>query len=302
MMNLNALLINEPQTKNENIFSGLDVNETTKEEYLARIGLFISYTQQHGFNQQSCLAFKRYLQARSDYSISTKNKYLATARVFLKELNRRGLLPFDVTYNVRQFRQNKKHKREGLTDDQVHLIGTKLKFLPPTPRNMRLKALYSLLAFQGLRQIEVVRLDVGDVDLCRKVMFVHGKGSDDKELVYLTPATAKALSQYMEVSKLTDGALFRSLGNRKSERLDTRTIKREFAFQFKELGYGEKTVHGFRHFFVTELLKGMPMQDVRKFSRHRSLEMLMVYDDEINIAKKSKYVFKMMARFGSVTA
>ncbi|MCX6739430.1 MAG: tyrosine-type recombinase/integrase [Candidatus Parcubacteria bacterium] len=302
-MNLNGLQIreNEPRINIENIFDGLDVCEATRKDYSARVGIFISFVDQNGFNPQSCTAFKRYLQTRTEWSVSTKNKYLATARVFLKELNRRGLLPFDVTYNIKQFRQSKKHKREGLSDDQVHLLGVKLKFLPPTPRNLRLKAMYALLAFQGLRQIEITRLDVADIDLLRKVAFIHGKGTDDKEPVYLAPATCKALTQYLDVSKLTDGTLFRSLGNRKTERMSTKTITREFAVQFQELGY-KKTVHGFRHFYVTELLKGMNMQDVRKFSRHHSLEMLMVYDDEINVERKAKHVFKMMARFGSVTA
>jgi len=298
---LNSLLLKEPQTKTENIFDGLDVSETTRKDYSARVGLFISFVDQHGFNQNSCTYFKRYLQSRTDYSISTKNKYLATARVFLKELNRRGLLPIDVTYNVKQFRQSKKHKKEGLSDNQVHLIGTKLKFLPPTLRNLRLKTMYALLAFQGLRQIEIVRLNVEDINLVRNVAFIQGKGADDKETIYLTPATVKALTRYLEATKLTSGALFGSLGNRKADRISTKTIQREFYSQFKELAY-DKTVHGFRHFYVTELLKSMSIHEVRKFSRHRSLEMLMVYDDEVNIERKSKHVFKMLARFGNVNA
>lgn len=297
--NLNWSLLKKPQTKTENFFDGLDVSETTRKEYSVRVRLFISFVQQHGFNQHSCTTFKRYLQSRSDYKVSTKNKYLATARVFLKELNRRGMLPFDVTYNVKQFKQTKKHKREGLTDKQVNLLGVKLKFLPPTLRNLRLKAMYSLLAFQGLRQIEIVRLNIEDIDFTHKTAFIHGKGEDDKEPIYLTPATIKALQAYLEAYTPINGSLFTSLGNRKTERLSTMTIKREFEAQFKELGF-EKTVHGFRHFYITELLKNMPMQDVRKFSRHRSLEMLMVYDDEISIEKKSQQVFQVMERFGTV--
>lgn len=300
-MNLNGLLISEAGTGSGNFFDGLDVSEATRKDYSARVGLFISYLDQHGFHQQSCTAFKRYLQLRPDYTVSTKNKYLATARVFLKELNRRGLLSIDITYNVKQFRQTKKHKREGLSDDQVHLLGVKIKYLPPTPRNLRLKAMYALLAFQGLRQIEIVRLNVEDIDLNRKVMFVQGKGETDKEPVYLAPASIKALREYLAGYQFTSGALFRSLGNRRSERMDTRTIKREFGALFKELGY-EKTVHGFRHFYVTELLKNMDLRDVRKFSRHRSLEMLMIYDDEISIQKKAQMVFQVMERFGSVSS
>jgi integrase len=280
----------------ENIFDGLDVSETTRKEYTARIGLYLSYVRARGFNQQSYLYFKRYLQGRSDYSVATKNKYLSTASVFLRELTRRGKLPFDVTHGVKQFRQSKRHRCDGLSDKEIQLLGVKLKYLPDTPRNSRLRALFSLLAFQGLRQIEIIRLDVQDVDLNKGVAYIHGKGEDDKELIYLAPTTTKALKEYLKAHKLTDGTLFRSMGNRKAERLSTMTIKREIGELLAELGI-EKTVHGFRHFYVTELLKTMNVRDVRKFSRHRSLEMLMVYDDEVSVKEKAQHVFKAMERF-----
>ena len=289
-------VISEPRAYTETIFDGLDISETTRKEYSARIGLFLSYVRTRGFNQQSYLYFKRYLQGRTDYSVATKNKYLATARVFLRELTRRGKLPFDVTHSVKQFRQSKRHRREGLSDKEIHLLGVKLKYLPDTPRNSRLRALFSLLAFQGLRQIEIVRLDVEDVDLARKIAYIHGKGEDVKEPIYLAPATAKALKENLKAHKLTDGTLFRSMGNRKTERLSTMTIKREIGELLAELGI-EKTVHGFRHFYVTELLKSMDVRDVRKFSRHRSLEMLMVYDDEVSVKEKAQHVFRAMERF-----
>ncbi|OGG55138.1 hypothetical protein A3D62_00860 [Candidatus Kaiserbacteria bacterium RIFCSPHIGHO2_02_FULL_49_11] len=278
------------------MFDTLDVCGATRKEYTARAGLFLSFVRARGFNQQSLLSFKRYLEHRTDYSVSTKNKYLATARVLLKELERRGLIPFGVMRGAKCFRQSKKHRREGLTDKEIQLLGVKLKYLPDTPRNSRLRALFSLLAFQGLRQIEIVRLDVEDIDLRRGVAHIHGKGQDDKELVYLAPASVKVLKEYLYTHKLTEGALFGSLGNRKTERLSTMTIKREVGGLCRELGI-EKTVHGFRHFYVTELLKSMDVRDVRKFSRHRSLEMLMVYDDEVSVEKKAQHVFRAMEKF-----
>lgn len=287
-------VISEP-TLHENIFDGLDISETTRKEYSARISLFLSYVHARGFNQQSYLSYKRYLQGRTDYSVATKNKYLSSARAFLKELTRRGKLPFDVTYTVKQFRQSKKHRREGLSDKEVKLLGVKLKYLPNTPRNSRLRAMFSLLAYQGLRQIEVVRLDVDDLALHKGIAYVHGKGEDDREPIYLTPATVKALEDYLETNKITDGALFRSMGNRKRDRLSTMTIKRDVGDLMKQIGI-EKTVHGFRHFYVTELLKSMDVRDVRKFSRHRSMEMLMIYDDEVSVKEKAKHVASVMEK------
>jgi integrase/recombinase XerC len=286
-------------TKKENfsshIFDNLDVSENTRKDYSARIGTFLFYIHENSFNKQSCLQFKRHLE-RSNYSVATKNKYLATARIFLKELVKRRMLPPDTTFNVKQFRQSKKHRRSGLTDKDIQLLGVKLKYLPNTPRNNRLRAIFSLLTFQGLRQIEIVRLDVEDIDLNKKTALIQGKGEDDKEIIYLAPATIKALKEYLTLNPVESGSLFRSMGNRGSDRLSTMTIKREIGEILKDLGI-QKSVHGFRHFYVTELLKSMDLRDVRKFSRHRSLEMIMVYDDEVSVEHKSKQVFQAMQKF-----
>jgi len=53
----------------------------------------------------------------------------------------------------------------------------------------------------------------------------------------------------------------------------------------------DKTLHGFRHYFITYLLKSFDVGTVRKFSRHKSLDMLIVYDDEVNLAAKKDKVF-----------
>lgn len=277
------------------IFDNLDVSETTRRDYSARIGTFLSYIHENRFQKQSLFQFKRHLE-RSNYSISTKNKYLATARIFLKELVKKGMLPPDITFNVKQFRQSKRHRKDGLTDKDIQLLGVKLKYLPNTPRTSRLRAIFSLLTFQGLRQIEIVRLDVEDIDLQKKTALIQGKGEDDKEIIYLAPATIKALREYLTLNPVENGSLFRSMGNRGSERLSTMTIKREIGEILKDLGI-QKTIHGFRHFYVTELLKSMDLRDVRKFSRHRSLEMIMIYDDEVSVEQKSKQVFGVLQKF-----
>ena len=272
------------------VFDSLDVSDGTRKDYAARIGMFIEFVRQYGFDVNTYLKYKRHLEKRTDYTVSTKNKYLATARVFLKELNRLGFIPADITQNIRLFTQNKKHKREGLTDREIQKVVEQINTLPDTPQYARLRALFCLLTFQGLRQIEIVRLDVNDVDLPNKTAFVRAKGADDKEPVYLAPATVEALKKHLKLNKVGSGAVFKSLGNRKSKRLSTMTIKREFQQLFSDVGI-QKTVHGFRHFYITKLLQSLEVRDVRKFSRHKSLEMLIVYDDEIDVREKMEDVF-----------
>lgn len=273
-------------TKAKQIFDLLDASYNTRQEYKSRIGLFLTFLQSTTFNHNTFLEFKRYLAERSDFAVATKNKYLATARIFLKELNRRGLIPTDITQNIKAFNQSNRHKLEGLNQSEIEALVEKVHNLPTTPKNARLKALFCLLAFQGLRQIEIIRMDVDDLSLVNKKAAIQGKGRDDKEYIHLLPETVKALRIHLKINKVTVGAIFKSVGNRRSKRITTMTIKRELGALFDELGI-DKTVHGFRHYFITTLLKKFDVRDVRKFSRHKNLETLIVYDDEIDIGEKA---------------
>ena len=145
--------------KSISVFDYLDAKESTIKDYKYRIPMFIDFIQENGFNTHSYLSFKRSLAERTDFAVATKNKYLITARVFLRELNKQTDIP-DITANIKIFQESKKHKKDGLNDAEIYLLSKKLKNLPLTPATTRLKAMFSLLALQGLRQIEIVRLDV----------------------------------------------------------------------------------------------------------------------------------------------
>lgn len=279
-----ALTISNPQEKAEKVFDLLDVSEATRQDYKYRIGLFLDFTQERGFNRNSFLEFKRSLAERTDLAVSTKNKYLATAKIFLKEANRQGALPADITQNIKTFSQSKKHKRDGINDEEMSKLTEAVKVLPATAQNARLKAILSLLVFQGLRQVEITRLDVKDIDFISKTAFIQGKGRDDKEPIYLHPETIKALQAYLKTNKIADGALFTSNSNNsKNQRLTTRAIRDIVKKTLNALGI-EKTTHGFRHYFTTTLIKTYKgdLLEVAQYTRHRSIEMLQVYNDNIN--------------------
>ena len=279
-----SLVIDDMKEKAKRAFDLLDVSEATRVDYKYRIGLFLDFTNERGFNRNSFLEFKRYLAERTDFAVSTKNKYLATARIFLKEANRQGTLTADITQNIKTFIQNKKHKRDGLNDEEIKTLTDALKELPETQQNARLKAVLSLLVFQGLRQIEITRLDVRDIDFISKTAFIQGKGQDDKEPINLHPEAVRALQGYLKSNKIADGALFTSQSNNnKNKRLTTRAIRDIVKETLNSLGIN-KTTHGFRHYFTTTLIKTYKgdLLEVAQYTRHKSLEMLQVYNDNIN--------------------
>lgn len=278
-----GLEANEVQRRVAGVFDLLDVSENTRQDYKYRIGLFVDFVKERGFNHNSFLDFKRLLASKTDLSVATKNKYLATAKIFLKELNRQGVLPMDTTQNIRTFSQDKKHKRDGLSEAEIGLLGQKVREMPTNAKTTRLRAILSLLALQGLRQIEIVRLDVKDIDLVGKKALVQGKGRDDKEPIDLHPETVAALRDYLKLNKIADGVLFSSQSNNhRNRQLTTRSIRDIVKATLKEAGI-DKTTHGFRHYFTTTLVKKFKgdLLEVSQYTRHKSLEMLQVYYDRL---------------------
>lgn len=269
----------------EKVFDLIDITDTTKNDYKYRIRYFLEFIQTRGLNINTFRDYKRHLANRIDIATATKNKYLNAARIWLKEIYRNGLIKQDLTTNTKGFRQDKKHKRVGINESEMQTIITKLKSLATSPDTARLRAIVSLLALQGLRQIEIIRLDVTDVDLNAGISWIQGKGRDDKEIIYLHPETIKALRHYLDITKIKSGALFISNSNRaKNQRLTTRGLRKIITELLKELGI-KKTVHGFRHYFVSTLIRSYKgdVLEVSRYTRHRSIEMLQVYNDNIKL-------------------
>ena len=134
------------------VFDTLDVSETIRREYAVRIRHFLRFTDTHGLNRNSYLEYKRYLQGCETFSVSTKNKYLISAKVFLDGLHRVRLIPQKITDGVKGFSQSRLHKKDGLTDDDIGKLQSYCSALKPTRANLRLRAIIALslrLAFVG---------------------------------------------------------------------------------------------------------------------------------------------------------
>lgn len=279
----NAITADEALRRAEAIFNHLDVREATREDYKARIGTFLTFIRASGMNRDTFLLYKRSLASRNDIATNTKNKHIVVAKVFLKELNRQGLLPVDVTQNVRGFSESKKHRRDGLSEQEIQRVSSKIHNYTPSPVNGRLKAILCLLTLQGLRQIEIVRLNVKDVDLVAQTAQILGKGRDDKEAIALHPETVKAIQTYLATNTIADGPLFVSRSNHgKNQRLTTRGLRGLVKRLLTQLAI-KKTTHGFRHYFVTRLIEAYKadLLMVAHYTRHRSIETLQIYNDSI---------------------
>lgn len=266
-----------------NIFDNMDISEVTKQDYLARLPRFIAFTQKHGIDRDLLLHYKQALRNDVTLGVSAKNKLLTTARITLRELYRQGKLVIDLSVGVKSFQQSNKHKVVGLNTEEVEKICQHLQSLDGSFRSTRLRAIVALLLFQGLRSVEVCRLDVKDIDLASNRIYIVGKGHIDSEPILLHSETLKALTALLKQSQVKHGPLLTHINRQSSgRRLTTRGLRQIFQSLLQEVGV-QKATHGTRHFYSTSLIKHFrsDLTTVAKFTRHRNLEMLQVYNDEI---------------------
>lgn len=150
------------------------------------------------------------------------------------------------------------------------------------PKAARDTAIVRLLFDLALRRIEVVRLDLEDVDLAAGTISILGKGRTQRELVTLPAPTQAALAAWIAVRGGDPGPLFTNFCRAVVRgRLTGRGLHKIVAKLGKDAGLGRCWPHGLRHAAITQALdvtKG-DVRAVQRFSRHRSVGVLLRYDD-----------------------
>lgn len=265
------------------ILDNIDASLLTRQKYKKDALPFMDFIQTAGLNLNTFRAYKDLLTLRADISVKTKNLKLIAAKRLLAELyHRYRLLAVDLTMGVKLFKITAEHVKDGLASDELRAVKDVIDQLPERKR-FRLQAVFFLLAFQGLRQFEVCALTVEDLRLNDLAAFVRGKGKDSKDRIDLHPDTAQALAQYLTASGLKSGSLFPGADG---QALTTRALRKLFTCPtyglFVKAGLpADRSLHGFRHYFVTRFLEATSgdVLTVQQFSRHRSLQALKMYDD-----------------------
>jgi len=170
------------------------------------------------------------------------------------------------------------------------------------PRARRNRAILVCLFDLGLRRAELCNLDLADVEAGpggfptvpvgarptgsgRPVaVWIRGKGRTEKERMTLPDQTAAALVEWIEARGNEPGPFFHRLDGPKPApdvRLSGESIRRIVRRLGKSAGLPRDVrPHGLRHSAATSALDaGRDLRDVRRFTRHRSLEMVLRYDD-----------------------
>lgn len=267
----------------------LDVSELTVKSYKSGVRKFLTFLHDNSINaptRETILQYKQELTAK--YSASTTALYLSALRKFFGWCESEGLYQ-DITRGIKSPKISHEHKRDAFSAEEVKGIMQTIK--RDSLEGLRNYALFTLIASCGLRTIEVVRADVGDIHRVSGVLVlsVQGKGHTEKDaFVKLDSRVAKAISAYLEArGNVSDSEpLFASCSRRNTgKRLTTRTIQNVCKGAMIQAGFNSHrlTTHSLRHTAVTlAIMAGNSLDDVSQFARHSSIGVTMIYNHAVS--------------------
>jgi site-specific recombinase XerD len=215
--------------------------------------------------------------------------YAGVRAFFAWAVAERGLA-YNPCATVKSKGGGKRHKRDPLSDAEVLRVLAQPD--TSTPAGKRARGMLALMAYTGVRTIEVQRARVGDLRSNGKLkLYVHGKGHDEAdEVVYLVhPDVVDAMYDWLAVHPRgddLDAPLFCGLGNRNhGGALTTSWIRYMVKDLYRQAGIRDprKTTHSLRHALVTNLIRHkVPAVKIMTVTRHKSLDTILTYAHEVD--------------------
>ena len=233
-------------------------------------------------------AFRTALKRK--YGPKTINLRLSAVKSFYRWMVTTGRLPVSPAAMIKSARvpDSQMHKRDELADDEVlRVLATCDITNPIGTRDM---AIVTLMAYGGLRQIEVRRANLGDLktQAGRMTLTVSAKRrtrvvvvKQDREGVIRDWLAARS-----KVARLdADLPLFVSFSRRDlGQRLSTSAIRRMVKTRYAQAGVvgARKSTHSLRHSAITRVIRygGSPLQ-TQEFAGHSSFDTTLIYHHEV---------------------
>lgn len=268
--------------------SSQDVKESSRKLYTRTLSQFFVWMEKEKKNlstltRQDILAYKDYLQDEALSSL-TISSYITAVRKFYEWAEAEKFYP-NIAKGIKTPRRVQAFKKQHLTDNKSGELLEHFKSL-----SLRDYAIVNLILRTGLRTIEVVRADVGDITFKgeRRVLKVWGKGHIEKDdFVVLSDKAYQPIKDYLATRKgaKANEPLFTSTSNNnRGERLTTRTISGLCKSGLQAIGMDGKefTAHSLRHTTAVAILKhGGQLTDVQSVLRHSSPVTSQIYTESV---------------------
>lgn len=293
-----AVAVGKTETWREAVatfISSQDVRESSRSLYARTLSLFFEWVEAEEreldkLTRIDVLEYKDFLfeQGLSNLTISS---YLVIVRKFYAWAEGMKLYP-NIAEGVKTPKRRQAFKKQHLPEQKCKEL---LDFY--MERSLRDYAMVNLILRTGLRTIEVVRLDVGDItfkgDL--RILKVWGKGRTEKDdFVRLSEKAYEPIKVYLNTRKSSKShePLFVCTSNRnQGGRMTTRSVSRICKEGLEAIGLDgrEFTAHSLRHTTAVEILKqGGSIMDVQDVLRHSSPVTSQIYTESIKEEERLK--------------
>ena len=281
-----------------------DVKESSRALYIRTLTQFFHWVMETGrcmdsMTREDILEYKDHLAA-SSLSALTIGSYIVSVRKFYEWAEAGKLYP-NIARGIKTPARKQAFKKQHLSDSKSSELLDHFKGL-----SLRDFAIVNLILRTGLRTVEVVRADVGDITFRgeRRILKVWGKGKlkGDKEsdFVVLSDKVWQPIAEYLATRKGVKAGepLFVSESRQNhGERLTTRTISHLCKEGMKAIGLDGKeyTAHSLRHTTAVAILKhGGNITDVQGVLRHSSPVTSQIYTESIKEEMRLKQAPELM--------
>lgn len=266
-----------------------DKKQTTRDLYGRTVKQFFEWVRTSGrvisnLTVVDIIAYKESLLKEGKTTL-TVACYINSIRRFYSWTEANKIYP-NIASTVHAPTRKQEFKKKPLS---IKKVGELLRYSEGT--SLRDNAIINLMARTGLRCIEVVRANIGDITYIgednTRVLMVQGKGKDDKDNFVLLPDAAyRPIKEYLNtrVGDPDNAPLFTSVSNHQSKeknhanerdynprRLSTRTVSGIAKKGLKNIGLDNKafTAHSLRHSVATNILRsGGTLEQAQKTLRH----------------------------------
>lgn len=271
------------ETLLEEFIDSQDIAPASRATYRRNLRQYFTWITETGRSLQAVdlsdlISYKE--QLLENLTALTVASYITTLRKFYAWVEAKKYYP-NIARGLKAPRRRHQFKKQPLQIEDSRAL---LNYFES--KALRDFAIVNLLLRTGLRTIEVIRADIGDITYKagKRILKVHGKGRDEKDsLVVLTRGAWEPIQAYLDTrpGAHPEAPLFTSTSNNnQGGRLTTRAISGLVKEGLRAIGLNAKefSAHSLRHTTAVNILRaGGSLQNAQDVLRHASPATTQIY-------------------------
>jgi integrase/recombinase XerD len=234
----------------DRFLKSVNLRENSRALYKRTLKQFFLWAESKSQNLETLtivelIEYKEYLLSPERGLTSlTVGSYITSLKKFYEFLESERRYP-NIAKSLKNPKRKQQFRKSPLSPEQATGLLVYIKY-----QALRDYAIINLILRTGLRTIEVIRANVGDIVVKpggHRVLLIHGKGRDEKDnFVILTDKAYQPISEYLEsrgAYRPEEPLFYSTSNNSKGERLSTRTISHIAKEGLRAIGLDLSLIH-----------------------------------------------------------